>query len=57
MPHELYQPLKTTQSTLTIAEPRPQRFLEAFITASQFTPAMGAYTGPGLLGAAFYIDE
>jgi DegV family protein with EDD domain len=24
---------------------------------SQFTPVMGAHTGPGLLGAAFYVDE
>ena len=25
--------------------------------ASQFTPVMGAHTGPGLLGVAFYVDE
>ena len=24
---------------------------------SQFTPVMGAHTGPGLLGVAFYVDE
>lgn len=28
---------------------------ELFI--SQFTPVMGAHTGPGLLGVAFYVDE
>ena len=24
---------------------------------SQFTPVMGAHTGPGLLGVAFYVGE
>ena len=28
---------------------------EAFV--SQFTPVMGAHTGPGLLGVAFYLDS
>jgi DegV family protein with EDD domain len=31
-----------------------RRLKEAYIT--EFTPVMGAYCGPGLVGAAFYVE-
>jgi DegV family protein with EDD domain len=30
---------------------------EAELGLSEFTPAMGVHTGPGLLGAAFFVDD
>jgi fatty acid-binding protein DegV len=32
------------------------RFDCAELYVTEFTPVMGAHTGPGLLGAAFYAD-
>lgn len=33
------------------------RFTTTELFISEFTPVMGAHTGPGLLGVSFYVDE
>jgi DegV family protein with EDD domain len=42
------------------AEDLGQRVAEGFdcieLYVTEFTPVMGAHTGPGLLGIAFYVD-
>jgi fatty acid-binding protein DegV len=42
------------------AEDLRQRVAEGFdcieLYVTEFTPVMGAHTGPGLLGIAFYVD-
>lgn len=40
-----------------LAEVIKARFTTTELFISEFTPVMGAHTGPGLLGVSFYVDE
>lgn len=39
-----------------LAERLEERFPRADLSISEFTPAMGVHTGPGLVGHAFFVD-